>query len=154
MLMMKFFFKKASKWILFYVIHTLLPFLLPITLAIQERPLRGQIFSRQNRFQFFHHHFSKKLRQISKKPKRSCIVWCSCEFISKHEIFLSMKKTVKKTLPGFFFDYWIFSMCNEKCIKKDTKLPTLNCGVISVRFFSLHQCLAKFYFFFFTSLSI
>ena len=116
----------------------------------------GQIFSRQNRFQFFHHHFSKKLRQISKKPKqRSCSVQCSCEFISKHEIFLSMKKTVKKLFLASFFDYWIFSICNEKCIKKkDTKLPTLHCGVISVRFFSLHQCLAKFYFFFFTSPSI
>ena len=111
------FFKKASKWILFYVIHTLLPFLLPITLAIQERNHSGgQIFSRQNRFQFFHHHFSKKLRQISKKPKRSCIVWCSCEFISKHEIFLSMKKTVKKLFLASFLTTGFSQCVFEKCI--------------------------------------
>ena len=120
------FFKKASKWILFYVIHTLLPFLLPITLAIQERNHSGgQIFSRQNRFQFFHHHFSKKLRQISKKPKRSCIVWCSCEFISKHEIFLSMKKTVKKLFLASFLTTG-FSQCVMKnALKKRYKTSNI-----------------------------
>ena len=120
------FFKKASKWILFYVIHTLLPFLLPITLAIQERNHSGgQIFSRQNRFQFFHHHFSKKLRQISKKPKRSCIVWCSCEFISKHEIFLSMKKTVKKLFLASFLTTGFSQCVFEKCIKKRYKTSNI-----------------------------
>ena len=59
----------------------------------------GQIFSRQNRFNFFHHHFSKKIhssslcaaRQIPKKQS-------SCEFISKHEIFLSRKKMISFAL--------------------------------------------------------
>ena len=71
-----------------------------------EKILSGDFFSLElvngEQIQFFHHHFSKKLRQISKKPKRSCIVWCSCEFISKHEIFLSMKKTVKKLFLASF----------------------------------------------------
>ena len=85
----------------------------------------GQIFSRQNRFQFFHHHFSKKLRQISKKPKRSCIVWCSCEFISKHEIFLSMKKTVKKLFLASFLTTGFSQCVFEKCIKKRYKTSNI-----------------------------
>ena len=63
------FFKKASKWILFYVIHTLLPFLLPITLAIQEKPLRGADFLTSKQIQFFPSSFLKKAAADLKKAK-------------------------------------------------------------------------------------
>ena len=90
---------KASKWILFYE----LPFLLPITLAIQEKTTQGGRFSHVKTDSIFPSSFLKKAAATLKKAKENANGRCSCEFISKHEIFLSMKKTaVKLFLAGFF----------------------------------------------------
>ena len=93
------FFKKASKWILFYVIHTLLPFLLPITLAIQERNHSGGAdFLTSKQISIFPSSFLKKAAADLKKAKVNAGAAVNS---SVNMRFFSAWKN-SKTLPGFF----------------------------------------------------
>ena len=58
-------FVKSKQMNSFYV----LPFLLPITLAIQEKPLRGADFLTSKQIQFFPSSFLKKAAADLKKAK-------------------------------------------------------------------------------------